>query len=220
MEYNAATHTLTLGQTDCSACKYMGKPGQIPVLVEADCPKCKGTGKRGNGTCRNYGCVRGKKEVLSDTLWQTCSKCKGSTLQAETWCDYAPSEAVTAIPVRVTRQNRDISMNESLLGLGCLWSCTDYGSAWDGDDADLQVKITEQLATQRVQATNIVDRETGAVVDEIIVIVSRGGYSLRTGSGAEARASRELSYAAGLVVGSMVAESGDNGTIFAATYQK
>ena len=224
MLYDSNTRTLTLDSTACTGCKWEGatpRPGMQRVIVSVPCPKCKGTGKRGNGYCLNYGCHGGTMRKPSDTEWETCRKCGGTALQPETWCDSAPQEAVADIPVRVERQNRGISMNESLLGLGCLWSCTDYGRAWDANDDDtLRDEIIKRLTTERTQAIKIVDRETGKLADEIVVVVSRGGYSLRAGSNAAADSARELDYDTGMAYGTAVANAGGNGTIAAATYHK
>jgi len=203
------------------------------VFALIDCAKCKGTGKRGNGKCRactSYsfdprpaGKVWDYSNVAS---LKPCPACKGDWQRAtlESFCDKAPAEVIDALPIRVYRQDRSNSWNEEHLGLGCLWSCTDYGRTAAGNDAEAIEEVRAGLAKHTTQATKIVkrfgrDATVAQVADALAIVITRNGYSVRAvfeGDTTVADAARELPPDLALTVGMAVFNAGGNGTLAAA----
>lgn len=202
--------TVVLGERECVMCRDGKTAGRI------QCRTCRGTGRGAKGG-RN-GCKRcnGSRIEFSADHPVTCGRCKGKGRVPETLTDYIDHADWQALEFRVYRQDREISGNESLLGLGCAWSCMDYGEAWErNDDAALIHHV--RVSPYGIQACKIAD-DNGNVCDHVGIFVSRGGYSLRAvfapdGSDAKSRIDRERPRDEYLRVGSAMAEAGMNGTI-------
>lgn len=143
------------------------------------CPKCNGTKKRGRGTCRN--CTGSHlKPIDEGTIidWdnpQTCPKCNGNyqNQENETITDYLSVEELKKLPVKVFYQDRDITWNEANLGLGCIYSCEDYGRAWKERDKTFSLLGSHQ-ASKFVKNDNDL-----RICDFVGFFVNRGGYSVR-----------------------------------------
>lgn len=241
--------SLTLERKDCTACAGSSRRAEVPrgyqpVFGFRKCGKCNGTGRRGSGKCRecNGDYQRSRRQYDAnaapagfvtdyDTVarLEQCPKCHGAWEAAEweNFTDYAPQLASASLPLRIVRQDRGASWNESYLGIGCLWSVVDYGAAWAMSDEDLESKVAADLYNRRVQACKIVapysreDKEA-ALCDYVAVVVTRGGYSLRavfTGD-ETGDAARELSVSQGFRVGNAVFAAGGNGTLAAATTKR
>jgi hypothetical protein len=115
---------------------------------------------------------------------------------------------------RVYRQDRGISYNESLLGRGCVYSCVDYGRAYDAPD-DTAVLASVRAHTF-IQLTKVA--HAGRLCDHIGIFVNRGGYSVRAcylpdGQDAAAMIALERGKAEGFAVGERLAQAGSNGTL-------
>lgn len=221
MLFDPNTYTLTLDLTDCGRCKFT--PGT--VATEIPCPTCGGSGKGLRGGARGCRKCSGFGRAYDQENRSTCPKCDGKPqrTERESWCDAAPAEAIAALQLRIARQDRDTSWNESYLGLNCLWSTTDYGDAWKRSDLEVLTGVREKLLGDRTQATKLLasdyDREatTLPMVRGVVVVVSRNGYSVRPDTAAaENLAEREPDYTTAHIVGMAVFNAGGNGTLAAA----
>jgi hypothetical protein len=110
-----------------------------------------------------------------------CTRCNGDYINhsPENWCDYAPAGLVQSLPWAVVRQDRSQSFAEAYLGTG-LFSCTDYGTAWDAnDDAALIAAIkADERHTQAIKICRKTDDPlVYLVATGIVVILTPNGYS-------------------------------------------
>jgi hypothetical protein len=220
MLFDPNTFTLTLDLKDCTACFGSGL-----VSTRIDCRACNGSGngpRGGKGRCPK---CHGYGNDYDHVNQSTCEKCNGSPHRAESenWCDNTPAEAVAALQLRVARQDREVSWNESYLGLNSLWSCQDYGTAWERPDIEVLSDVREKLLNDRTQAVKLLagdydrDATTAPIVRGLVVVVSRGGYSVRADTSlAESLAEREPDYTTAHIVGMAVYNAGGNGTMAAA----
>ena len=192
MRFNPVARTVTLEPTDCRACRG-GAAGPGRQFGRKLCAVCGGTGNGKRGKARGCQQCFGRGQDIDFDSTVPCDSCQGDYqgFSFENWCDTAPVEAVTSMDVVLVRQDRDATWNEQWLGANCFWSVTDYGDAWknqDGDEA-LVEKVRRDLANDRVQAVKFWTREqyrngqnlqTMPVPERVFVIVTRGGYSVRT----------------------------------------
>lgn len=72
-----------------------------------------------------------------------------------------------------------MSWGEAHLGLGSLWSCVDYGTAVQMTDVALTAVVRDKLASDQTQWIKIIDAETRAATDILVVQVSPNGYSVK-----------------------------------------
>lgn len=182
------------------------------------CSKCNGTSKgpRGKiGGCR--ACYRGK--VVDPTVRVPCDRCNGTTIVPEDrFSTRIPVEVWQTLTFKVYRQDRGISWNESHLGAGCVYSCSDYGNAWDKlTDAQIIDEVKKSTGHQVCKLT----REDCTICDHIAIIVNRGGYSVRAAwepnaTNATDKATSEPSESRGMAIGIAVANAGGHGTLAAA----
>ena len=108
----------------CNGCHGKGKAAR-PV----DCSKCNGTGngpRGGRNGCKN--CINGK--VYAYDL--DCPDCVEKDLDPKTSGkmtrhDWVSKDLWSSLKMKVYRSSRPMSGNESILGLGCAFSCVDYG---------------------------------------------------------------------------------------------
>lgn len=159
------------------------------------CLSCSGKGYRvvpDDGPC--YGpCTDGKIVAEAHV---------GDVLPGEISWDRSIPKPVMAtlaaeLEIVVSAQNRQSTWNEAHLGLGCLWSVTDYGRTWDrlvvaaredGPEPGvahlhavveaIREETREKLATESVQWIKLMDRDTRVLTDRVVVLLHRGGYSL------------------------------------------
>lgn len=233
MRYDPINRTLHLEKKNCTGCGYSGRPGTESTPLP--CSGCKGTGRGPRGGVRGCRkCYGSGKEYDHENRRQPCSVCRGDYVgfTTENFCDNAPAEAIAALPLAVVRQYRDQSWNESYLGLGTVWSCTDYGTAWAGTDEDLVTRVASDLAKERVQATKIAvydrDSDVAYLADSLVIVLTQTGYSVRpvyteaadTPELIAAESSLELNYTEAHAYGMAVYNAGGNGTMAAATYRK
>lgn len=197
MKYDPTTRTITLGRKDCTQCS-IGEPGRVPTRL--DCLTCGGTGngpRGGKGRCRK--CF-GFGNRYEQAVTETCPRCEGNFegREEENYCDTAPLEAIQDMPIKVVLIDRDSTWNEQYLGMGAIWSTTDYGREYDkalfaarSDDKeerrialdewkqDLIEHVSEKLQGERVQAVKIVrSRDDLTIKDIILIKVTRGGYTV------------------------------------------
>ena len=200
--------------TQSCYCALYGKqrPGESERLRR--CPNMGRTVGRGN-SCQECGARRkgAHSSMIRTGEWRTCTACNGTAIVPEDRYDYIPSECLADIPLQVVRLDRDMTFNESLLGIGCITSCIDYGKLHDMADTDVITAIRAQLATTSVRACAVVDR-ADMLAEGIGICVNRGGYSLRAITPENmAQMGLELDYATGMRVGMRVYGAGGNGTI-------
>lgn len=143
-----------------------------------------------------------------------CGRCDGSGTVLETRYDYLPEDILKDIPVVLVRQDRGATFNESLLGVGCLWSAIDYGRAWGTPEDQFCTKIRQEIAKHgSVQACHVVD-DQDRLPPAIGTFVHREGYSLRAMTEDSLRnLARERGYAEGMAVGTLVYRLGGHGTL-------
>ena len=86
-------------------------------------------------------------------------------------------------PIRVLRVHRGNTFNENYLGLGTLFSVTDYGSAAKKTDEEVIQEVREYIAHNKgTQAINVVrSKDDLTLCDDLGVTVTRDGYSVRAG---------------------------------------
>lgn len=78
------------------------------------------------------------------------------------------------IPMRF---DRGMTWGESYLGLGSVYSVTDYGAAWQQSDAEVVARVRESLSTDRMQWTKIMDKDR-VITKRIVIKITHGGYSV------------------------------------------
>jgi hypothetical protein len=159
------------------------------------CPKCKGTGRRGNGRCRN---CNNRDEYFSHNFPRTpgyvadyqnfttkvCSTCKGNWENAldENLTDTLSGDYLSKIPIRVMRRpERSQTFNEAHLGIGTIYSITDYGKHKNYHESWIISKIRDSIVNDGFvsrQACKYTDRDTMKLCDEILVITNNNGYSV------------------------------------------
>lgn len=209
---------LVLERGECHQCWGAGTvPTQIP------CPACNGTRRGPRGGRNRCGCYDG-------TVWDqenrvTCPGCNGHPEGAreETRYDSLPQGSLAAIPLYLVRQNRDISWNESYIGMGTIHSLSDYGRAWGMTDGEVLDKVHAELETEWVQGCKISD-ESCNVCSALLVTLHRGGYSIWPVFGdlqeVADDTARQLDVETGFAVGIRLAGAGLPGSILAAKYRR
>lgn len=201
---------LVMGKKNCK-CSNGQQAGRIT------CPTCKGTGRGARGGARK--CQGGCYGDGQKWSWEhpvTCTNCNGNYInfEDEDRCDYMPDEIWQGLEFKVYRHNRPLTGNESLLGIGCVFSCTDYGDAWKAnDDAALIADVKSHTSHQATKVT----KEDGTICSHVGIFVSPGGYSVRAVfedvKQVEAQIARERPYREYMAVGTAIADAGGNGTL-------
>lgn len=147
--------------TERRACPLMGKA--VNTRPDRRCPHC--------GSAR-----KNDHRWLETGRTPVCENCKGSKVQPEDRYDYLPKEVFAAIPMKVYYGNGGISFNEAHLGIGCVWSCQDYGAHKQLSDDQLIAKLRE--ADHGVQACKLVNEKL-EFCEYIGIFTNAEGYSLR-----------------------------------------
>lgn len=182
---------LILEPKDCTTCDDERTPeGKIIALFEYNlCPKCKGTGKRGNGRCREcndrngyYSRVAPRRpgyvpdySRIADI--ETCPTCGGNPHNAmqENLTDRIDLDIIRALPFEVLHADaRRQTFNEAYLGIGTVYSVTDYGRYRNETDEQIIEHVKSGL---NPQACNYADRETHELCKKIVILTSNNGYS-------------------------------------------
>ena len=160
---------LLFEKKDCEVCT----KGEIPA--QRVCPVCNGTGKGTRGKVR--GCKRcyGNKTVADMTRNQPCLKCKGNykNFETENAYDYLPKAIYENLEFRVIRTKRQMNFNESHIGEGTIFCCTDYGAAYRlNDDKELIQSVRNHTSHQ---ACKFLDKNN-RFCDHIEIVVKEEGY--------------------------------------------
>lgn len=179
---------------------YKSEQNALSARSPRTCYICQGKGYQivaDDRPCYGGGCTDGKVVVEAHV---------GDALPAKIdRTDTIPKPVAAMIAAEldivVGAQNRGSTWNEAHLGLGSLWSTTDYGRTWDRlvdaakrDQVDPPVEprpselsltvdsirqdIREKIATESTQWIKLIDRETRVIVDRVAVMVHRGGYTV------------------------------------------
>lgn len=134
-------------------------------LPDRRCPHCGATAKH-------------RHDYLDTGTTRVCDDCHGNLEQMQTRYDTIPVDILKGIPLKVFRSGRPPTWNESWLGVGCLWSTTDYGRSAQMDDEELVLHIKAHFERDTVQACHVVDK-ADCLPAYLGVFMSRGGYSVR-----------------------------------------
>lgn len=193
-ELRVENNIVILEPKDCTHCDDDRTPvGTVITAFEYKlCEKCNGTGKRGSGRCRNCNSKDGYFSHLSPrrpglvpdytkiASIGTCTTCGGHPENAmmENLTDPMPVDILQAIPIEVMRSNRPQTFNEAHLGLGTIYSITDYGAHKNQTDDELITKVRDDMsgfATQ--QACKYTRRSDMRLCDKIAILTSDNGWS-------------------------------------------
>lgn len=136
-------------------------------------------------------CKTGWKRRI-ETL-RTCFTCSGTGVQP-VWSggDILPewvgrtdnmsraSSAAFAADVKiVVDRGHQLTWGESFLGLGSLWTTTDYGRGWESTDEAVIAGVRERLLTDRTQWCKVIDRDSRVIADTLVIGLSLNGYAVR-----------------------------------------
>src|SRR5690348_16084967 len=124
---------LVFDKKDCTRCSEGKIPSKIP------CKKCGGSGDGVRGGKKKCRVCLGFGYNWDHNQPQTCSVCGGNykEFELEEETDYLPKEIWENLRFKVYRHNRMLTLNESYLGFGCVYSCVDYGKSWDSKDEEI-----------------------------------------------------------------------------------
>jgi hypothetical protein len=218
MRLDSETHTVILESKPCWGCSENGSTGKRYANEWQTCRECHGTGRGKRGGRRGCQKCHGTGEIIVQTQQlETCPNCHGTGHEPENNCDAIPPEWWESFTFKVYRQERNQTYNEYLLGIGCVYSCTDYGAAAGMSDEALIDKVKgEERYTQLCKVANKENR----LADHIGIFVNRGGYSVRPvydsdATDAKQTIARERDVDEGFRVGVGVAmaRAGGNGTL-------
>lgn len=85
---------------------------------------------------------------------------------------------VDNVEIIVNRTVGELSWGESFLGIGSIWSCTDYGEHWEMTDEEVINDIRSKLASDSYQLISICDKSTRQIAKIVEVKLRNQGYSL------------------------------------------
>lgn len=196
-------------------CSHNERPGQVQENRHRRFYGHAINGRTKDGKCPDCGATRkhDHQGFMPTGEWNVCGRCNGTLVVPEDRYDYMPRELVCAIPHKLFRLKRGITFNESLLGIGCLWSCQDYGWAAKEPDEKVLGKVQAEIQKHSVQACAVVD-DLDRLPPAIGVFINSGGYSVRALTPDRLAAmAREYDYETGLQVGMEVFNQGGHGTL-------
>jgi hypothetical protein len=156
---------------DCWQCNKGQKARIIP------CPECKGTGRGKRGGARGCKKCNGFRTSCSWDDPVPCDACQGNyqNHEPEDATDYLPAGAFASLTFKVYRVTREMTWGESHIGLGCVYSCTDYGRSNAATDDAIIADVKNHSG---VQACKVIDAQ-GNLCDHIGIFVRQGGYTVK-----------------------------------------
>lgn len=173
---------LVLELKDCHECAhYHGiDKGYIREPVYVPCKGCNGTGrtKSDKNRCGYKDCYFGQYVTGYNVV--VCPSCNGeyTLFEPEGYTDNMPVNLHHTLGYRVYRTNLRQTWNEAHIGMGCLYSVTDYGECHKMTDEDLVAKVSGR--DERMQGCKIVrSRDDLTVCDHLGIVVNDMGYSVR-----------------------------------------
>lgn len=215
MKLDLENRTVILESKPCYGCDGTGKRF---ANEWQECPECHGTGRGKRGGQSGCKQCHGARRIIAPTdKIETCPNCNGTGKMPENNCDCVPSAWWNLFTFKVYRQQRKQTYNEYLLGLGCVYSCTDYGTAASMSDEAVISKIKSEENGHFLQLCKIANKEN-KLADHIGIFINENGYSVRPvyesdGSDAKQLIARECGKDEGFQVGTAIARDGGNGTL-------
>lgn len=172
-------------------CGWCDGKGTSPARVR--CPKCRGTRRGPRGGRGGCSCLDGT--AYSDTLRETCGRCNGAKTEMETITDYATPEMWQGMTFKVIREEKGrFGFNEEYLGVGYVYTCSDYGQAWKNTDESVIADVRKSTGHQACKFA----KDDGTLADHIAILVTPNGYKVKAVYGGEnpsdnSRADRQVS---------------------------
>lgn len=156
---------------NCTRCHEGTKPSRVP------CRECSGTGKGKRGKVGGCKKCYGSGSEWNQEIRETCPHCKGDYKNAEpeTYTDYMPKTIWESLEFRVIRGTGP-NVLESLIGIGTVYTSTDYGRAWDSTDENI---IAGVRSSSSHQACKVCD-EQGNLCQYIAINVGKNGYTVKS----------------------------------------
>lgn len=147
-------------------------------IIYRDCTRCEGSGRvldAPDPTTRCWSC-KGRPDRIPANIPEVLPPADefGDT-------DFVPrdlgQELADSFGYVVVREDRAGTWEEHNLGLGGIWSSTDYGEAWrQGDDTLLAAKVHEHIAESPGQWCKFYDRTSRKKAEFIVIRLHRHGY--------------------------------------------
>lgn len=177
MHYNAEKNEIEFTPVECFMCSGLGTKENFSM--------CKNQNRAQRGKpCEICGAKTRFHSVVSLGVGK-CQRCDGTgkneTNAYSTFEEDARAEYLKNVSLRVLRTYRENTWNENYLGLGCIYSCTDYGRIASENDETVKAKVLGELKTGYFQVLHFLvkDGEKSVLADELLVIVTTNGYSVR-----------------------------------------
>lgn len=177
LSYDPKARTLTLGRTDCGACRDQPVQGLRPSVQR--CPSCDGSGVRSDDDTRACPACAGRGHIKDHGRLLPCKACGGAYQQASqaTFNDHAPSQGVADLPVRVLRSRKAARKTTPVL------SVTDHGEHWDRNNPDALVAEVRDHLSKGVRAIDIIepptpDAKVARLVPGLVITVTSSGYTV------------------------------------------
>jgi hypothetical protein len=161
---------LVLGKKNCNC-------GDGTVSTRVTCKSCNGSGRGKRGGARGCKPCYGNGTTYDHDKRSVCPQCNGNFKDHddEDTCDYLPAGVFAGFTFRVYYGGQ-MTIGEALMGLGCVFSCGDYGAAWkERNDEKLIADVRQHSG---VQATKVVDKDNN-VADHIGIFVTPSGYTVK-----------------------------------------
>lgn len=220
MHIDQNTNKLVMDVRSCWSCD-----GTRKVNEWVKCEACKGTGKVSirkrcmvcdpKGDHLHNSLIKGKKLSIGTAVCQSCT----DGTQMENITDSA-DDIWKTLNFKVYRSNRHQTIGESLLGLGCAWSTTDYGRHKSETDEAL---IENTRNHSYIQACKFAQND-GTICDHVGIFCNDNGYSVKAvfvptdATKIENLFRNGLSVDVGMQVGMNLANQGLNGTMIACKF--
>jgi hypothetical protein len=151
----AQTGRSTGKATPCRPCAGTGTVAWAPVFE--DCHSCRGTGEQ--------------------PVWDPARPYLPEDVE---WTRSMPDDVVRAwaadVEIVVVRRAGNLSWGAANLGLGGIWSSTDYGEMAARSDEQVVTSVREQLARHHMQWCKVTDRATRRVATVVAVEIRANGY--------------------------------------------
>ena len=168
---------LEYGERPCSSCQ-----GQREIRDIRPCPKYGKVVNRLPGkVCPDCGTTRKHGHQYLDTGDMKPCRC-GTGFQTEDRYSSLPDGIFRTLVFKVYRSQRPASFNEQYLGLGLVYSVTDYGEHQNLSDADLARKVADHDGY--TQACKVVDKDN-RFCDYVGIFTNQQGYAVKAVWGGE-----------------------------------
>lgn len=85
---------------------------------------------------------------------------------------------VNDVEIIVDRAGGSLTWGEAYLGLGCIWSSSDYGKHWEMADEEVIASVRASMAESSFQLISLCDKQTRMLSRTVIIKLTHNGYSL------------------------------------------